>query len=298
MQSSMKSSLWGSVMPENNLPDISTSPGSLYVVATPIGNLNDLSKRAVDTLSMVDFIAAEDTRITLKLLNHLGIKKPLISCYRHNELDRIDRIVERILSGENCALCCDAGTPAISDPGEALAAAAVDNGIRIIPIPGPSAVIAAVSASGLVSGRFCFEGFIPMNKKTRKNRLSALRQEPRTMVFYEAPHKLRRTLVDLLEYMGDRDIVIARELTKIHEEIIHTTLREAVEMYAVQEPRGEFVLILSGAPVEEEKETTLEKGITLAKEYAAGGLSNSEAAKRAAKETSLAKSDIYKGMVR
>jgi len=277
----------------NNIKEI----GTLYVVATPIGNLKDLSIRAVDTLKDVDFIAAEDTRVTLKLLNHLGIKKPMISCYRHNELDRVDRIAERILSGESCALCCDAGTPAISDPGEALIAKAVEEGIRIIPIPGPSAVIAALSASGLASGRFCFEGFIPMNKKTRKNRLISLQTEQRTMVFYEAPHKLRKTLIDLLQYMGNREIVIARELTKIYEEIVHSTLQEAVTHYTTNEPRGEFVLILEGFVPEIEQENTLEDAVSIALEYINVGLSTSEAAKKAAQETRLPRSSIYKGIV-
>jgi len=274
-----------------------TTVGCLYVVATPIGNLNDITFRTIETLKHVDFIAAEDTRVTLKLLNHLDIKKPMISCYRHNELDRIDTIVEKILLGENCALCCDAGTPAISDPGEALVAASEKEGIRIIPIPGPSAVIAALSVSGFASGRFCFEGFIPQNKKTRKSRLLTLQNEMRTMVFYEAPHKLRRTLRDLLEYLGDRDIVIARELTKIYEEIIHTTLQDAISFYSDNEPRGEFVLIVSGLQPEEEEEYSLEEAVLLAKNYLKEGISISEASKKAALDTGLARSSIYKGVV-
>ena len=271
--------------------------GVLYVVATPIGNLNDLSPRAVATLKEVDFIAAEDTRITLKLLNHIGIKKPMISCYRHNENDRINVIVTKILTGETCALCCDAGTPAISDPGEALVAAAFATGIDVIPIPGPSAVIAALSASGFPSGRFCFEGFIPVNKKTRNNRLLALQSEQRTMVFYEAPHKLQRTLKDLLEYMGNRDIVIARELTKIYEELVHTTLEDAILMYKDNEPRGEFVLILRGCNKEEEPTYTLEDAVEIAKNYVKSSLSASEAAKKAAIETGCFKSQIYRRMM-
>lgn len=271
--------------------------GSLYVVATPIGNLGDLSIRAANTLRDVSFIAAEDTRVTLKLLNHLGLKKPMISCYRHNEDDRVDIIVSRILSGEDCALCCDAGTPAISDPGENIVAAATEAGIRVIPIPGPSAVIAALSSSGLVSGRFCFEGFIPMNKKTRKNRLLSLQNEKRTMVFYEAPHKLRRTLIDFYEYFGNRDMVIARELTKIYEEIIHTTIKDAISLYSEHEPKGEFVLILKGLDEEVSEEPTLEDAVLLAKTYLQDGLSSSEAAKKASKETGQTRSLVYKGMI-
>ena len=272
-------------------------PGILYVVATPIGNLNDLSRRAVSTLESVDFIVAEDTRVTLKLLNYIGVSKPLISCYKHNERERSEVIVERILSGEDCALCSDAGTPAISDPGEALVREAFEAGIQIIPIPGPSAVIAALSAGGLTSGRFCFEGFIPMNKKTRRQRLLALKGEQRTMVFYEAPHKLRHTLIDLLEYLGDRNIVIARELTKIHEEIIHTILSEAVSIYTDNDPKGEFVIIVSGLVEETKEEHTIEEALEIALRYVGSGLSASGAAKNAAQETGIPRSQIYRSLM-
>ena len=271
--------------------------GVLYIVATPIGNLSDLSPRAAGILSEVDFVAAEDTRITVKLLNHLGIKKPMISCYRHNELQRTDTIIERIKNGESCALCSDAGTPAISDPGEELVRKAVENNIPVIPIPGPSAVITALSASGLITSRFCFEGFIPMNRKTRKKRLLELQNEARTIVIYEAPHKLKRTLNDLLEYLGDRTVTLARELTKIHEEIVRTTLGEAVKKYADNEPRGEFVVIISGKLTEEAEDYTLEEAAELAKSFIKEGYSASEAAGKAAAETGIARSIIYKAAV-
>ena len=284
-------------MTENIYTDYKKTSGNLYIVATPIGNLRDITLRAVDTLKDVDFIAAEDTRVTIKLLNHLSIKKPMISCYRHNEPDRINTIVDRILLGENCALCCDAGTPAISDPGQLLVSKAIDMGIRIIPIPGPSAVISALSSSGLDSGRFCFEGFIPMNKKTRRNRLIALQNEQRTMVFYEAPHKLRRTLIDLRDYLGDREIVIARELTKIYEEFLYITLSEAISLYSEHEPRGEFVVIVKGLEVTKEAEVSIEEAVLIAQNYMKNGLSTSEAAKKAALETNWPRSQIYKEVV-
>ncbi|MCL1830185.1 MAG: 16S rRNA (cytidine(1402)-2'-O)-methyltransferase [Oscillospiraceae bacterium] len=274
-----------------------TEPGTLYVVATPIGNLADLSRRTASTLKEVDFIAAEDTRVTLKLLNHLEIKKPLISCFRHNEPDRVDDIINRILQGEDCALCCDAGTPAISDPGQLVVSAAHNSEINVITIPGPSAVIAALSVSGIPSGRFCFEGFIPMNKKTRKSRLTELQKEQRTMVFYEAPHKLRRTLSDLLEYLGDREIVIARELTKIYEETITTTLSRAKQLYLDNDARGEFVLIVSGLEKPEQPEYTLTDAAEIAKSHISNGMSISDAARQAAAETSFPRSQIYRAII-
>lgn len=219
---------------------------TLYIVTTPIGNLADMTPRAIEVLSKVDFVAAEDTRVGGSLLSHFDIRKPLVSYYEHNKRERGEIITARILSGESCALITDAGTPAVSDPGEDLAALCVEKGIKVSPIPGVSALITALSASGMPSGRFCFEGFLSVNKKSRREHLASLQDEPRTMIFYEAPHKLRTTLDDLYAAFGDRRIVLARELTKLHEEFIHTTLSGAIDMYRDSNPRGEYVLILAG----------------------------------------------------
>ncbi|MBR4867039.1 MAG: 16S rRNA (cytidine(1402)-2'-O)-methyltransferase [Clostridia bacterium] len=219
---------------------------TLYVVTTPIGNLSDLTPRALEVLEKVDFVAAEDTRVGGSLLAHFGIKKPLVSYYEHNKRERGEMIIARILEGESCALISDAGTPAISDPGEDLAKLCVERGVKVSPIPGVSALITALSASGMPSGRFCFEGFLSMSKKSRREHLSDLVGERRTMIFYEAPHKLRATLDDFYKTFGDRKIVLARELTKLHEEFIHTTLSGAIEYYKDVNPKGEFVLILEG----------------------------------------------------
>jgi len=229
-------------------------PNTLYVVTTPIGNLADMTPRAVEVLEKVDFVAAEDTRVGGSLLAHYGIKKPMVSYYEHNKRERGEMIVARILAGESCALITDAGTPAVSDPGEDLAALCVERGVTVSPIPGVSALITALSASGMPSGRFCFEGFLSVNKKSRREHLADLQNETRTMIFYEAPHKLQTTLDDLYKTFGDRKICMARELTKLHEEFIHTTLSKAVELYQESSPRGEYVLILEGkTPIEEEK---------------------------------------------
>ncbi len=219
---------------------------TLYLVTTPIGNLSDMTPRAVEVLGKVDFVACEDTRVGGLLLSHFGIKKPLISYLEQNKRDRGEPIAARILSGESCAMISDAGTPAISDPGEDLAALCREKGIKVSPIPGVSALITALSASGMPSGRFCFEGFLSMNKKSRREHLASLIGERRTMIFYEAPHKLRSTLADLYSVFGDRELVLARELTKLHEEFIHTTLKEAQTLYEKVSPKGEFVLILRG----------------------------------------------------
>ena len=269
-------------------------PGKLYVVATPIGNLSDLSPRAAETLSSVDFIAAEDTRVTAKILNHIGVKKSLVSCQKYNERERSEQIVSRILAGENAAFCSDAGTPVISDPGGTLVAKALDEGITVVPVSGPSAVVSALSVCGLRCERFCFEGFLPTPKGGRKERLEELRQEKRTMVFYEAPHKLQRTLKDMLETFGDRPVTICRELTKLHEEIWRTGLRQAKEYYDENPPRGEFVLVISGYDGPENGEITLEDAAELAADYMEEGMSASEAAKRAAKETGFSRSEIYR----
>jgi 16S rRNA (cytidine1402-2'-O)-methyltransferase len=211
--------------------------GKLYLVGTPIGNLGDLSPRAADTLEKVDFIAAEDTRVTVKLLNHLGIKKPMLSYYEHNKKERGGEIIERLLGGQNCALVTDAGMPAISDPGEDMVKLAHENGIPVESVPGPSAVITALAMSGMPSGRFTFEGFLTMNKPGRRAHLAELKSEKRTMIFYEAPHKLVATLKDMLDFLGDRDIALVRELTKIHEEVIHTSLSGALQIYSEKEPK-------------------------------------------------------------
>lgn len=223
-------------------------PGTLYLVPTPIGNLSDLSPRAVETLSQADFIAAEDTRVTLKLLNHFSIKKTMVAYYRHNTEAGGQAILKRLLGGETCALVSDAGTPAVSDPGEELVKLCVEHSVDVIALPGPCALTTALSISGLPTGRFTFEGFLAMNKKNRRDHLAALKNEPRTMIFYEAPHKLLTTLQDLAAVFGpERRLALCRELTKLHEEVIRTTLAQAVERYQVQSPKGEFVLVVEGA---------------------------------------------------
>ncbi len=268
--------------------------GTLYVVATPIGNLGDFSPRALATLREVDFIAAEDTRVTVKLLNHFDIKKPQVSYYQHNLRERGEQIIERILAGESCAICSDAGTPAVSDPGEDLVRLAVQNGIRVVPIPGACAAITALCASGLITGRFCFEGFLPMGKKSRREHLLSVRDEPRTLIFYEAPHKLKTTLADLLAALGDRQLTLARELTKLHEEIVYTTLAAAPSLFDEREPRGEYVLVIAGA-LKTEKETADPKA--LLRELSARGYSPATAAKLAAAATGAPKSELYRMLI-
>jgi len=268
--------------------------GCLYIVATPIGNLSDISKRALDTLGAVDFIAAEDTRVTVKLLNHFGIKKPLVSCFRYNEAARGEQIVARILAGESCALCCDAGTPAVSDPGEQLVGLAAARGVKVVPVPGPSAMIAALSASGLATGRFCFEGFLPVSNSGRRARLAELSDERRTMVFYEAPHKLKATLADLLEAFGERRITLARELTKIYEEFERTTLSAARAQYETREPRGEYVLIVEGAPREPAKEADPAEAVGEVRALVAAGEPLTAACKKVAAKTGIKKSELYR----
>ena len=266
--------------------------GKLYIVGTPIGNLGDFSPRAVETLNNCDFIAAEDTRVTIKLLNHFEIKKPMISYFEHNRREKGEIITERILAGENCALVTDAGMPAVSDPGEDLVALCAEKGIDVKAVPGPSAFVAAVALSGLPVGRFTFEGFLSVNKQSRREHLLSVRHEKRTMIFYEAPHKLASTLKDLFETLGDRRIAIVREITKIHEEAIRTTLKEAAEKYSETPLKGEIVLVIEGES-EDKAEATLEDAVTLAREYIKEGLSASFAAKKAAAETGLKKGDIY-----
>lgn len=268
--------------------------GTLYIVGTPIGNLGDMSPRAVETLSQVDFIAAEDTRVTVKLLNHFGIKKPMISYFEHNRREKGEVIVDRIISGESCALVTDAGMPAVSDPGEDLVRLCHENGIIVQSVPGPTAFATAVAMSGMNVGRFTFEGFLSMNKVSRREHLSSIKDEKRTMVFYEAPHKLAATLADLYGTLGDRDLAIVREITKIHEQVIRTTLKEASERYVEESLKGEIVLVISGKPDSEEDEATLADAVALAKVYVSEGLGISMAAKKAAKETGIKKGDIYK----
>lgn len=268
--------------------------GTLYVVGTPIGNLGDISPRALETLSNCDFIAAEDTRVTLKLLNRFEIKKPMVSYFEHNRFERGPMITERLLSGENCALVTDAGMPAISDPGEDLVKLCIEKGIKVESVPGPCAFTTALAISGMPSRRFSFEGFLPVEKSARREHISWLLGETRTMIFYEAPHKLSQTLKDLYTALGDREIAIVRELTKIHEQVIRTTLCNAAEKYSKEEIKGEIVLIVGGAQPEEKEEMTLEQAVEYAKELVDKGESKTVAAKIAAKESGCKKGDIYK----
>ena len=271
--------------------------GKLYVVGTPIGNLGDMSPRAVETLEKVDFIAAEVTRVTIKLLNHFEIKKEMLSYYEHNKNQKGNLIIERMLKGESCAVVSDAGMPAISDPGEDLVRKAREVGIEVESVPGPSALITAISISGFPCGRFCFEGFLSMNKISRRSHLEELKTEKRTMVFYEAPHKLPATLKDMLSYFGDRKIVLVRELTKIHETVKHWTLKEAAEYYSENAPKGEFVLIVEGKK-EEAVVYTADEAVALAKKFVAEGKSTSAAAKEASEITGIKKGDIYKNILK
>lgn len=271
--------------------------GKLYVVGTPIGNLSDFSPRAVETLASVDFIAAEDTRVTLKLLNHFEIKKPMVSYFEHNRRERGEIILERIKSGENCAIVTDAGMPAISDPGEDLVDLCLSNGITVESVPGPTAFATAVAMSGLPSGRFTFEGFLSVNKPSRKEHLEEIVSERRTMVFYEAPHKLTATLKDLYKYLGDRRIALIKELTKIHETVERTTLSEACEKYSAQAPKGEFVIVIEGSTEPKQKEVSLDEAVALAKGLVENGMAINDAAKEIAKETKLKKGDLYKALL-
>ena len=270
--------------------------GILYLVPTPIGNLGDISPRMAEALAQADFIAAEDTRVSVKLLNHLGIKKPMVSYYRHNTSTSGPAILERLLAGESCALVTDAGTPAISDPGEELVALCAQAGVEVVSIPGPCALVAALAASGQPTGRFTFEGFLAMNKKNRRRHLESLREEERTMIFYEAPHKLPATLKDLAEVFGpERPVSLCRELTKLHEEIVRTTLGAAAERYQAESPKGEFVLVVRGAEPREEPEVTLEDGLDRVRALREEeGLSLRDAVKRAAKELGLSRNELYR----
>ena len=268
--------------------------GMLYLVPTPIGNLGDISQRCRETLEQADFIAAEDTRVSLKLLNHMGIKKSLVSYYEHNKAFKGEKIVERILAGETCALVSDAGSPAISDPGEDLVKLCHEAGIVVCAIPGPCAAITALSISGQPTGRFCFEGFLSTSKKSRKEHLESLVKEQRTMIFYEAPHKLLTTLEDMAAVFGDdRPISLCRELTKLHEEVIRTTLSEAVEKYTENAPKGEFVLIVAGAAPEEKEVASVDDAAARVAQLMEEGLSRKDAVKQTAKELNLPKNVVY-----
>jgi 16S rRNA (cytidine1402-2'-O)-methyltransferase len=273
--------------------------GTLYLVPTPIGNLGDISRRMADTLEQADFIAAEDTRVTVKLLNHLGLKKPMVPYHRHNTGTGGQAILDRLQAGESCALVTDAGTPAISDPGEELVAQCAAVGIPVCAVPGPCALVTALSVSGQPTGRFTFEGFLAMNKKNRKAHLESLRGEERTMIFYEAPHKLAATLQDLAGTFGeDRPLTLCRELTKLHEEVSRTTLGQAVAWYGENAPKGEFVLVVRGAEPLPEGEASVEDGLALVDRLRGEGLSLRDAVKRAAKELGLSRNELYDAAVK
>ena len=271
--------------------------GALYLVATPIGNLSDISERALKVMNEVDFIAAEDTRNTGKLLSCYGIQKPMVSYFEHNKRERGEMILERIKSGESCALLTDAGTPAISDPGEDLVKLCAENDITVISIPGCCAVINALALSALPTGRFCFEGFLSTHRNERFSRLEEIKNDRRTTVFYEAPHKLKKTLEDIFEAFGDRKISLCRELTKLNEEVIRTTIKEAMELYSKNEPRGEFVLVIEGASEEAIKSEAFFSDMTVEEHlahYMNEGMSKMDATKAVAKDRGVAKSVIYK----
>lgn len=268
--------------------------GTLYLVPTPIGNLGDISKRMADTLAQVDLIAAEDTRVSLRLLNHLGIKKPLLSYHRHNTQYGGQQVLDRLLAGESCALVTDAGMPAISDPGEELVAQCAQLGVPVVAIPGPCALVTALAVSGQPTGRFTFEGFLAMNKKNRRAHLESLRGEERTMVFYEAPHKLSATLRDLAEAFGEeRPVSLCRELSKLHEEVRRTTLGQAARHYQDVPPKGEFVLVVRGAQPRDEEEATLDDGLAMVARLREEGLSLRDAVRRTAKDLHLSRNQLY-----
>ena len=271
-------------------------PGTLYLVPTPIGNLGDVSDRCRETLAQADFIAAEDTRVSLRLLNALELKKELVSYHEHNKAASGPRILGRLLAGESCALVTDAGCPAISDPGEDLVCLCIDHEIPVCAIPGPCALVTALCASGLPTGRFCFEGFLPTQKKERASRLNVLQTETRTIIFYEAPHRLCATLDALCAAFGpERRISLCRELTKLHEEVLRTTLGAAVEHYKANAPRGEFVLVVEGAPAREEAPTlSPEEAAERVRALYAQGMSRKDAARQVAAETGVPKKELYR----
>ena len=266
----------------------------MYLVATPIGNLGDLSPRAVETLAAVDFIAAEDTRVSLKLLNHFQIKKPLVSYHEHNHVSAGQTVLARLLAGESCALVTDAGTPAVSDPGEDLVRLCGEHGVTVLSIPGCCAAVNALAVSGLPTGRFTFEGFLSVNKRSRREHLESLRNETRTMIFHEAPHKLRPTLADFCQVFGpERRIALCRELTKLHEETRRCTLGEAAEYYQAHDPRGEYVLVVAGAEPKTGAAVTLEEGAAQVLALVEAGQRLKDAAREVADHTGLSRNELY-----
>lgn len=268
--------------------------GKLYLVPTPIGNLGDISRRMADTMAGADFLAAEDTRVTVKLLNHLGLKKPMVSYHRHNFSTAGPAIVDRLLAGESCALVTDAGTPAISDPGEDLVALCAQHDIEVEAVPGPCALICALSVSGLPTARFTFEGFLPQNKKNRRSHLDSLKGEQRTMVFYEAPHKLEDTLEDFVAVFGaERRIALCRELTKLHEEVVRTTVGQALADCATRPPRGEYVLVVEGDPEAPAQEADPQAALERVAQLRGEGLSLKEACAKAGEEFGIKKRQLY-----
>lgn len=271
--------------------------GKLFLVGTPIGNLGDLSPRAVEVLDSVDFIAAEDTRVTMKLLNHFGIKKEMVSYFEHNKRERGEIICSRINNGESCAIVTDAGMPCISDPGEDLVKLCHEYGIKVESVPGPTAFATAMALSGMKSGRFTFEGFLSVSKKSRREHLEEIKDEKRTLIFYEAPHKLSNTLKDLYNTLGDRELAIVREITKLHEEVIKTTLKKASEDFADNKLKGEIVLVIEGKCEDTELELTLDDAVKMAQELVDKGMSVNNAAKEIAAKTPFKKGDIYKNLL-
>lgn len=272
-----------------------TDPGKLYVVGTPIGNLSDFSPRGIETLESVDYIAAEDTRVTLRLLTHFGIKKPLLSYYKPHEAEKSARILELLHDGNSVALVSDAGMPCISDPGVYLVQRCYEQGIPVESVPCCNAAIAAVAISGIDTSRFAFEGFLPVNKRERQERLSEAAGLPHTLIYYEAPHKLRQTLEDLARALGGgRSAALCRELTKLHEEVLRGTLDELNALYETTEPRGEYVIVIEGAAPVQQEEMTLEQAAELARGYADGGMKLSEACKTAAQAAGVSRKDLYR----
>ena len=274
-------------------------PGTLYLVATPIGNLGDISARAVETLRSVDFIAAEDTRVSLKLLNHFSIKKPLVSFHEHSSKESGNKIIDRLLVGESCALVSDAGMPCISDPGEELVHMCAESGINVTAVPGPCASVTALSLSGLPSGRFTFEGFLSTARKSRFEHLNELKDEKRTMIFHEAPHKLIRTLRDMLDVFGDRRVSISRELTKFYEETLRCSLSEALSHFEQKPPKGEFVLVIEGkgkTPVS--SETGVQDAVIIVNQYIDSGLSVKDSVKKVSEESGIPKNMLYNAVIK
>ena len=267
--------------------------GKLYIVGTPIGNLGDFSPRAREALEEADLILAEDTRVSGALLSKFGIKKSLISYHEHNAKQRGEEILPRLLEGKSCAVVTDAGMPCISDPGEEIVKLCAEHEIEVVTVPGPTAAMSALAISGLNTKRFCFEGFLSITKRIRREHLQQLKTLPQTLIFYEAPHKLKNTLNDLLEMLGDRRISLCRELTKLHEEVIRGTISEMIDYYKEQEPRGEYVLVVEGAEEKKESDFTLEQAVELARELKENGMKPSEACREAAKQSGFGKSEIY-----